>query len=430
MTREKLRIVKNAIANVARGGAAAIVAVVLPPFLTRAMSPQNYGAWALVLQISAYIGYLDFGIQTAIGRFIAHAGETQDNAHQRRVLTTAFLLLLGAAFLALVFLVIAITLAPWLFHSVSANLGTEMKIALALVGGSLAIGLPASAFNGLFIGLHRNEIPAAIIGVSRLISAALLILVVKHDGTLWQMGASVAVVNLISYATQYVTYRIITPEISLSWRLVTKEAIRELTGYCASLMVWSFATLLVAGADLILVGLFDFRNVAYYAVAAGLVSFIVGLQYSIFNAMISPAAALHARGEFEKLGAVVVTATRYGMFLLLISGLPLIFGANFILTKWVGSAYSAKTVPLLQILVLANIIRMSAAPYAMALIASGQQKLVIVCPLLEGFSNLFASIIAGYLFGALGIAIGTLFGSVVGVGGNFLYNMRQTTEAR
>jgi O-antigen/teichoic acid export membrane protein len=181
------------------------------------------------------------------------------------------------------------------------------------------------------------------------------------------------------------------------------------------------------GLDLILVGLFDFKNVAYYAVAAGLVNFMVGLQYSIFNAMISPAAALHARGEFEKLGAVVVTATRYGMFLLLITGLPLIFGANFILTKWVGAAYSAKAAPLLQILVLANIIRMSAVPYAMALIASGQQRFVIVCPLLEGFSNLLFSVALGRRMGAEGVAYGTLIGAIVSVIVHWFYNIPHTT---
>ena len=68
--KEKLVVFKNAIANVARGSAAALVAILLPPFLTRLMSSDAFGAWSLVLQLCAFVGYLDFGIQTAIGRFI------------------------------------------------------------------------------------------------------------------------------------------------------------------------------------------------------------------------------------------------------------------------------------------------------------------------------------------------------------------------
>jgi len=46
---------------------------------------------------------------------------------------------------------------------------------------------------------------------------------------------------------------------------------------------------------------------------------------------------------------------------------------------------------------------------------------------LEGISNLLVSVVGGYLFGAIGVAVGTLIGALVGVGGNFLYNMRRTT---
>jgi hypothetical protein len=68
--REKLLIVKNASANLVRGSASAAVALVLPSFLTRSMSVDAFAAWSLVLQLSAYVGYLDLGIQTAIARLV------------------------------------------------------------------------------------------------------------------------------------------------------------------------------------------------------------------------------------------------------------------------------------------------------------------------------------------------------------------------
>ena len=88
--KEKFILLKNAAANVIRGGAASVVAIALPPFLARLMSADSYGAWSLVLQLSAYVGYLDFGIQTAVGRFVAHANEKGDAAHRDRLVSTAF----------------------------------------------------------------------------------------------------------------------------------------------------------------------------------------------------------------------------------------------------------------------------------------------------------------------------------------------------
>jgi len=87
--KEKLVLLKNATANLARGSAAAIVAVILPPFLVRLMSADSYSAWSLILQLSAFIGYLDFGIQTAIGRFVAHANERGDTERRDRIVSTA-----------------------------------------------------------------------------------------------------------------------------------------------------------------------------------------------------------------------------------------------------------------------------------------------------------------------------------------------------
>ena len=93
---------------------------------------------------------------------------------------------------------------------------------------------------------------------------------------------------------------------------------------------------------------------------------------------------------------------------------------------WVGEAYAARGTLVLQVLVAANMIRLSAVPYAMALIGTGQQRLVTITPLVEGIFNLSMSVVAGFFYGSLGVALGTLLGSLAGVGGNFIYNMPRT----
>jgi O-antigen/teichoic acid export membrane protein len=296
------------------------------------------------------------------------------------------------------------------------------------VATSLAVGLPASAFNGIFIGLQRNEIPASIIGGSRIVSAIGLILIVRHGGGLLGMGVMTAAVNLSSYAIQYWVYRRLVQKTEISRNLVSLTTARELFNYCFSLSVWYFATLLVTGLDLTLVGFFDFRSLAYYTVSATLITFILGLQSAIFGAMIPAAAKLEARNNTAELGSILVSTTRYGMFLLFASGLPLLAATRPILAAWVGTEYAAHASTILRVLVIANIIRLSAIPYAMLLIGTGQQRLVTVSPLIEGFSNLLVSVVAGAAFGAIGVALGTLVGSIVGIFCNFVYNMPRSAR--
>lgn len=426
--KEKFVLVKNAAANVVRGGAAAFVAILLPPFLIRLMSSESYGAWSLILQLSAIVGYLDFGIQTAIGRFIAHTCETRNTDQRDRIVSTSIVALSTAGTIGILASATLALLMPHIFHQIPQGLLPSSRWALLLVGGSLAAGLPCSLFNGVFVGLQRYELPAATIGGSRLLSALFLVLVVRHGGSLTQMGLAVATVNLASYGLQYVLYRIVAPRMQLSLGLVSWKAGRELFDYCLSLSVWSFAMLLVGGIDVTLVGYFEFEKVAYYSVAATLVIFLAGLQNALFNVMIPSTAVIHARGDSSELGKVLITATRYASFVLLLMGLPLILGAKSVLTLWVGPKYAMQGASILQVLTAANIIRLSAVPYAMTLIGTGQQRLVTITPLLEGVSNLVVSVIGGLVFGAIGVAIGTLVGAVIGILGNFIYSMRRSAE--
>jgi O-antigen/teichoic acid export membrane protein len=182
---------------------------------------------------------------------------------------------------------------------------------------------------------------------------------------------------------------------------------------------------LVTGLDLTVVGAYRFYEVGYYAVAATLVTFLGGVFGAIFGAIGSPAAVLHAREDRDGLGRLVSVTTRLGMFLLLATGLPIIFGANHILRLWVGPVYAQHATPLVQILVTANIIRLCVSPYIIAMIGAGEQRRIIVVPLLEGAVNLGGSLVAGYYLGAAGVAIGTLIGSFVSLGGHLVYTMRR-----
>lgn len=421
-----LVVVKNAAANVARGSAAAFAAVVLPSFLTRMMSAEAYGAWALVLQLSALTGYLDFGIQTAIGRFVAHTDEKKDSEGCERIVSTSVFWLAVAGAVGVAGTLVAAFLVPHIFHQLPSPLVPDVQRALVFVGVSLSIGLPCSVFNGIFIGLQRYEVPAAIVGGSKLFSAALIVLIVKDHGDIAQMGLALAAVNLASYALQYLMYRIMASRIRLSMRSVNPQSGRELFDYCLSLSVWTFAMLLVSGLDVSLVGYFQFEKVAYYATAATLITFLAGLQNAVFHVMIPSTSVLQARGKSIRLGQSMITATRYGCLTLLAVGLPLILGAKTILSLWVGPTYAAEGTRFLQVLAVANVIRLSALPYVMTLIGTGQQRLVIVTPIVEGLSNLLMSLVCGYYFGAIGVALGTLIGAFVGILGHLIYNMPRT----
>jgi len=425
-TRERLIVAKNAIANIARGSAASIVAVLLPPFLTRSMSSETFGVWSLVLQLGAYVGYFDFGIQTAIGRFVAHSTERRDLAQRNQIVSSAFVMLSALAILAALTIGVVIALLPNLFHQIHGQLIFQARATLLLVGGSLAFGLPGSVFSSTFVGLQRNEVPAAVIGISRLLGAALVVLAVRLGGNLVSMGAATAAVNVASMLILFALTRRLLPTITISLSQLSWSSVREILDYCTSLSVWSIGMLLVTGLDLTIVGIYRFNEVAYYAVAATLVTFFNGLFGALYGALGSPAAVLHARNDRTGLGEMVATSTRVSMLALLAVGIFMMIAARPLLRIWVGPEYALHAASLLQILVAANMIRICVSPYIIAMIGTGEQRKIILVPLIEGAVNLSASVLLVHWLGAAGVAWGTLIGSFISFGGHLVYTIRRS----
>ena len=423
------KLVKNAAANLTRGGAVGLVTVLLPPFLVRHMPSTIYAVWILVLQTAAYASYLDFGLQTAVGRYIAFSSERNDLKQRNTIFSTAYLGLLAVALLNILLVLAIVGWVPHVFPAVPSALIPEMRWALLIVGISVALGLPASAWNGVFIGLQRNEIPALTTISAKLLMAVAMVFAVYLQAPLIVLATTVAASNVIAYATQYALFKRFVPDLKFSLAWVRRSAAGELFHYCAALTVMSLSMLLINGIDLLLVGRFDFRAVIPYSVAASIIPLFTGALFAVLNAMMPQAAALHARGEAVQLGETVIASTRLGSLLLMLTGLPILIFAGPLLRIWIGSQYVAPGEGILKVLVIANIIRLIGGAYGIVLVAAGQQGLIKISPISEGVTNFLASVALGATLGGIGVAYGTLIGSIVSIGSHLVYSMPRTRAA-
>lgn len=417
---------KNAFANIIRGSFSALIAVILPPFLVRILPTDTFSVWVLILQLTTYVSYFDFGVQTAVGRFVAYTNELGNFRKRDQIINTSLAILSGSGFLAALF----ISLLTWhlshIFPKIPGELLGDAKISIFLIGCSLAIGLPFSVFNGIFIGIQRYEIPAVITSLNKLTTALCIFILAQISGNLILMSAATAVLNIIFYLVQFLVNQKYEQNVNYHYKLISKDVAKEVTSYCFSLSILSFGMLLVSGLDTTIVGIFDFNAVAYYSIATSIITLIVGLQSAIFSVLLPVGAVMDAQDAGKQLGKLLVTTTRYGVFILLATGIPLILYAKPFLALWVGKEYAEHGAIILQCLVIANIIRLSGVPYATLAVSTAQQKLVINSALLEGLSNLITSLYLGSVIGSIGVAIGTIIGAVISIGGHIIYNIPRT----
>lgn len=404
-------MVKNAFANLCRGGAVAFVALLLPPFLTRILSKDAYGTWLLILQLSTFVSFFDFGIQTAVGRYIAHCNELGDTNQRDSIVSTSLAILTASGAVATGGLFLLSWQLPSLFHNMPAELHQDARLALLYVGGSLAFTLPFTVLGGIFIGLQRYDILAWIIGSSKIIGAIFVVLIANYTKSIVSMAIVLAISNISTYLWMFLVYRRSPASVNFSLKLVTRESAKEIIDYCFGLFIWSIGMLLITGLDTTIVGYFDYKSVSYYAVASSVVVFIAGVQGSAFSALM-PVAAKGANKDPKILGELLISSTRISVLTSMILGLTLFTFGEDILTRWINVEYAINSIFVLKLLVIANVIRSSLIPYSVILIGTGEQRLVTKSPLIEGVINLVVSVIATYILGMYGAALGTIVGSL------------------
>jgi O-antigen/teichoic acid export membrane protein len=408
-------VIKNAAANVMRGCAGAAVAVALPHFLVHALDPGRFSAWSLILQIAAYSNYLDFGLQTAVARFLAQAIELEQRERRDRLISTALLLLSCAGALAFLVIGFVVVMLPRFFHGVPGPIVHEVQVAAIILGASAALLLPSSVYTGVLVGLQRNEVPAMAMGGSRIIGAIAVIVASNYTHSLIVLAICLSIPNLFAGAIQWIAAeRLLPGAVKLKSRPQRAMA-RELLGYCAGLMIFFFGAFLCSGLDTTIVGHFAFLQVGFYSIAASVIAFALGINSAVINALLSPVAALHARGDFDRVRSIVLTATRFTTAVNLLVTAGLCLYGPVLLRIWVGPVYARLAYPIVVILMFAQLVRQTPGPYCVMLVAAGKQLNAAENSLVEAFINVTVSWVAASYIGARGVAGGTLVGAICAV---------------
>ena len=403
--------------------------VLLPAYLTHHLSSGAYGGWILILQLASYINYLDLGMQTAIAKYIAQyeaAGDAEEcNRHASAGAAISCLTGLGGILLS----VALAASVSHIFKGIPPAMSRDVSRGVLLVGASTAILLAASPFASYFIGLQRYAIPTFLQIANKLLYALVLIVMVAQHRSLTLMGASVAILNVLTALIQVGCWRFMLPQIQVRLSLVVYPIVKQMVVYCAVLGIWSSGMLIITGLDTTVVGHFDFTATAFYAIAATPVTFLGMLQHAALNPLMPAVSALSVTRTPDHLGRLLTRTTRYITLILEVSGLPLILFGTLVLTVWVGPTYAKHSLVLMRMLLLASIVRNICAPYATMVVATGRQKAATLSGVCEAVVNLASSLVLGKFYGAIGVAAGTLIGAVVGVLVHFLVSMPRTQDS-
>ena len=425
-TRRLARLAGNSLANLARLGTGWIILLIVPPLLVRELDSASYAAWMLVLQIGAYATVFDGGLQLAIGRFVARAEHADEPAYLSKLLSSAGVLLSGVAVIVCVGVAMLSGHLESVFRSIPHAIAHQAAMALLIVGGALSVAIPSSVLAGLCLGLEKNHINAAASGGSKLAATAGTLWAAFHHQGLVTMALWTAAGTMVQPIIFVLASHRFGALTLLKIRHVSLDCIREFGAFGSATMASQFSMLLISGLDLPVVAAYDFGNAGYYALAITVCNMLVVPHGAVLSTMVPMLSSMSAVQEPESMGRALLRATRLATALLVLVATPLMAGLPVLLRLWVGADYARHILPLGELLIGAQFVRLTMMPYSLTGFSAGEQSRMLVSPAVESMVNLGCSLVLVRSMGAAGVAVGTLIGAVVGVVLHFAVSMAKT----
>lgn len=394
-------------ATLLRAGAAALSVLVTIPFLVRSLPVTSYSAWVLALSIASYVGVAESGASTAIVRFSA-----SDENEPSELLASALLTVTLLGLVPLLVVGILATTSDFFFPKAPPALYPKIRLAILLCCINAFLTLWASVISGYFTARHRVKVSALVSTVVLTLGSLAMVVSVLHQHSLVMLAAIFAAMGIFNVGGMLLA---ISPVMAVSlvmpWR-ATRSTSKKIAVHCLATGWWNLAMLLISGLDLFLVSRIDFGAVGAYGIALKLLSLLFVILSAGLTPVMAIAARVHATGDVAGVTKLFMQSTQAAN-----SGTAFFGGMLFVSAPlWVralaGESYISKTTLILRVLIVANLIRTTGAALGMVMVATGEHRKAYLPPAAEAIANLSFSIILGNIYGAVGIAYGTVIGGL------------------
>jgi O-antigen/teichoic acid export membrane protein len=387
-------------------GASMAVGFFLTPFILHHLGNVGYGLWVLTTTVTGYYGMLDFGLRSAIIRFVS-----RDAANQKweAVSETTSTIFASYSLVGLAITLITLILA-WKFDAcfhVAPEWSIPGKILLIVMGCGTGLTMPWTVFGGILEGVQRFYLVGLIQAIAVLIRASLTIAALRSGYGLVALGAISIAATFACNLIYSVAVSRICPELRVRWSKIRISQWRVLFQFGVITFVISIAQQLRFQADSVVIGAFlSVQLITLFALGAKLVSYstdAVQFMAQVFTPMSSH---FEAKGEFLQLHRVFVIGNRYASLVILPLSVTLLLAGRSLIRVWVGPAYLSSYTVLLILLGPATLYLAQAASTKILFGMSKHGALAIVL-MAEGAANLILSILLLRWYGIYGVAWGT-----------------------
>jgi O-antigen/teichoic acid export membrane protein len=385
----------------------ATVALVLTPYVVRHLGDAAYGIWALVLQLTGYMGIVDVGLRSALVRFVSSTHARKEFDGLNRLLSSTILIYAIMVPLSLLTGILLAVFALPRMHIAPEGLRTA-QVTLFIAAMIIACDFLFATFHASLAGLSRWDLINAVSVSGILVRAGLIILFLEAGYGLITLALIQFSVTLAGYLVEILILKRLVPTFQILWEVPDWEHLRPVLSHSWYSLLLSLANSLNYRVDTIVIAAFlPIEQVTFYVIGLRLIEFFRDLLNSTTMVTSPLVSSYEALGESHRTTTMLIRSTKYSLIIgfLGVAGF-LILGTDFI-RLWMGPRFAGPSGRVLAILTLGLMV--SATQYASSHILYGlsQHKINMKWTVVESILNIALSITLIRKYGIFGVAAGT-----------------------
>jgi O-antigen/teichoic acid export membrane protein len=380
-----------------------VILFFLFPFIVDKLGTRLYGLWELVSSLTGYYFLLDFGISTAVSRFIARAIGMKKHNEIISVLSNSVVLFGIMSF-------ISILITTVLIFSISAFVNYELKgltqLLIALVGLEFAISLPLRVYQGVLKAYLDFDILSGI-EITKVAIRSLLIVIFLNNGYGIIVLAIISVVINIIFHLSILSLARIRYNVTLSRYHIAWHKMRELFHFSKHVFFAGLGGVIRFRIDhFIIAGFLGLPFVTVYAVASRIIDFFIKIVQNVTGVLTPIFSMYEGEKNFDSIRNSFVTGVKLSTIISSFIGANLIIYGKFFIENWMGKNFLG-AYPVLAILAFALTIALSQVVGIGVLQSVNKHKWFSIIVMIESASNLILTLILVTKFGIVGVAMGT-----------------------
>jgi O-antigen/teichoic acid export membrane protein len=387
------------------------VGMVIPFFLTpivvRTLGATAYGVWIVAVSTVSYLNLLDLGLRSAIIRFVSKA-EAQGKSNEARSAIGAalwFRLLIAGAVA-----ILSIALAVFFPYIFKIPLGLQHAAQITVLMCALGVGvtLISGVFGAVLAAINRFDVLSSVTAMQTLTRATGVILILHRGGGLVDLAYWEFIVVLFAGLVTCGMALKIFPSCRVRLGKPDLKTLKMIWSYSFTMFIIIIAGQIVFSTDNLVIGSFlSVGLVAFYSIGGSLVVYSSQVVTAMSTTFIPLASGLEASGKLDELQRLLMRGTQATLGLVLPIGLTLLIRGKTFIGLWMGRQYSETSGTVLQILLIGLFFTIANNTAGNIMFATGRQKAVAKCALIEAALNLSVSIMLVKTIGIYGVAWGT-----------------------